>query len=1298
MPAIRIRRAIFLTGRLSIACLPPLLWPTLAGALSNRALVSPKGAVANDELGTAVASAGDVNGDGYDDVIAGAPKNDSGGQDAGRAYILLGGPVGVSGSLQLPLVDDVPDFTFTGEVAFDQFGGSVASAGDVNGDGYEDVIVGASMNDAGGVATDNRGRAYVFFMGPGADTTADLILTGQASDDRFGTVVAGAGDLNGDGYDDVIVGAPNNDAGGAPADNRGRAYVFLGGPGPDAAADLTLTGLAAGDNFGVAAASAGDVNGDGYDDVVVGAEMNDAAAGNAGAAYLFYGGPSGAGFNAVADLTLTGTAIDDHFGHTVAGAGDVNGDGYDDLVIGAPDNDTGFAGAGQAYLYLGGANADASADLTFTGAFTNDGLGVSVASAGDVNGDGFADVILGIWGGDPNGGNSGEVAVMLGGTTANAVVDLTLGGATAADLYGFAVASAGDFDGDGYDDVIAGAYGNDAGGSNAGRAYVTGVFPYRVLSPDGGETWVAGRPASVRWLGHDVADVALSTDGGATWSTLLAGVGGLDANQHSITAPGVPTDAAKLRISMSGQAVKHSTSDSSDRPFRIVRPADPPPAAARLQVAPAGAVAGDNLGWSVASAGDINGDGFADVATGAINGDAGVVDGGEVRVYFGGPAADAMADLILAGTQAGELFGNAIAAAGDVNGDGYGDLIVGARGYDAGSADIGRAYVFLGGAVPNAVADLVLTGAGAGDWFGSAVAGVGDVNRDGYDDFLVGADQTGAAAGAGRAYLYFGGPALPATAALTLTGGAPGDRFGRTVAGLGDIDGDGFDDVLVGAPYRDTGSNDAGAVYVYLGGATPNAVADLILTGDAPAARLGFAAAAAGDVDGDGFPDLIAGAPGDFFTPQIGRALVFQGGPAMDAVPDRVLVGVAAGDLFGNAVASAGDVNGDGFADLVVGAYKNGSGASEGGQAYLYHGGPGADALADHVFTGTGAGESLGWAVAGAGDVNADGFDDVIVGATYFDLPSRADAGRAVLYDLNRYHLLAPAGGVTWNVGASVSAAWSGAEPADLWLSLDGGRTYDMLRADVGGATSNAIQLLVPHAPTRFALLRLTPSDQAVSGKDETGSFFTIQASVALLGFTARPQSEGGSGVVLSWSTDPPAGPQGLKGYRLFRIQKAGAAVGTDGSAAVTLGRTRVGPELIVDSQYTDAQPQPASKYELFAVNGLDEELLVGEASLLPMRALSAWPLPMSPSRGELHVSFAATGGLGGGAGEVEVALFDVRGRRVRTVASGGFGAGYHAVTWDGRDAHGQTLAAGVYFLRATSGGRHTQMKLVVMP
>lgn len=419
---------------------------TSAEGTSIQTLLAPTGEQPGDYFGQSVSSAGDVNGDGYGDVMVGAHFNDVGGMDAGRAYVYYGGPG----------ADAVADLTLTGSAASDYFGQSVSTAEDVNGDGYGDLIIGAWGSDVGGT---DAGGAYVFYGGPGADAVADLVLTGTAAGDRFGISVSAAGDMNGDGFGDVIVGANGNGA--------GQAYVYYGGPGADAVPDLTLLGAAVGDVFGTSVASAGDVDGDGFGDVIIGALRNSSGGVNAGQAYVYYGGPVA---DAVADLVLTGAAVGDYFGTSVSSAGDSNGDGYGDVIVGAHLNDVGGTDAGRAYVYYGGAGADAVADLTLTGDAAGDFLGAAVSSAGDVNRDGYSDVVVGAHRNGVGGVDAGRAYVYYGGPGADTVPDLTLTGAATNDDLGVSVASAGDLNGDGFGDVIVGACGRDAG-----RACVVGV-------------------------------------------------------------------------------------------------------------------------------------------------------------------------------------------------------------------------------------------------------------------------------------------------------------------------------------------------------------------------------------------------------------------------------------------------------------------------------------------------------------------------------------------------------------------------------------------------------------------------------------------------------------------------------------------------------------------------------------------------------------------------------------------------------------------------------------------------------
>ena len=422
-----------------------VLAQSLAAQSSPTLLVSMTGEGAQHRFGHGVASAGDVNGDGHPDVIVGAYGYNV---RTGRAYVYHGGPT----------IDATPELTLTGESVLDEFGWAVASAGDVNGDGYADVIVGADWNDAG---DDDAGRAYIYHGGPDMDGVADVTLTGEADGDWFGSAVSSAGDVDDDGYADVIVGAIY-----AGEESEGCAYVYHGGPAMDATADLILAGQASDDTFGEAVASAGDVNGDGYPDLIVGASGNDS-----GAAFVYHGGP---GMDATADLILAGETQNDAFGWAVAGAGDVNDDGYADVIVGA--TSAGGDGAGQVYIFFGGTAMDAVADLTLAGEATDDRFGWSVSAAGDVDGDGYADLIVGA----PSAGaeGAGRAYLYLGGAAMDNLADAVIDGEAADDLFGESVASAGDVDGDGHDDVLTGAGGQDAGASNAGKAYV-----YSLIAP-----------------------------------------------------------------------------------------------------------------------------------------------------------------------------------------------------------------------------------------------------------------------------------------------------------------------------------------------------------------------------------------------------------------------------------------------------------------------------------------------------------------------------------------------------------------------------------------------------------------------------------------------------------------------------------------------------------------------------------------------------------------------------------------------------------------------------------------------
>jgi len=398
-------------------------------------------------LGGSVSNAGDVNDDGYDDVIVGAWGNSSSGYGTGRASIYLGGPS----------MDSVADLNIFGTGFYDYLGISVSGAGDVNNDSYDDVIVGAFEAYDGGT-----GYACIYFGGPSMDGTPDVTLYGESGYDNFSISVSAAGDVNGDGYDDVMVGADGNDAGG---DEAGRAYIYFGGSSMNNAADVVLSGARAHDHFGMSVSTAGDLNGDSYDDVIVGAPCNFLGASDMGSAFIYFGGSS---MDSTADLNLSGTAKYDQFGVSVSDAGDVNNDGYDDAIVGA--DEYYLPGPGHAYLYLGGPAMDNASDVTFAGPAVWDIYGISVSSAGDVNNDGYDDMIVGA--DESNQIGLGRAFLYIGGPAMFNISDSNLTGAALYDLFGHSVSSAGDVNNDGCDEVIVGAYGNDAGINWGGRAFV----------------------------------------------------------------------------------------------------------------------------------------------------------------------------------------------------------------------------------------------------------------------------------------------------------------------------------------------------------------------------------------------------------------------------------------------------------------------------------------------------------------------------------------------------------------------------------------------------------------------------------------------------------------------------------------------------------------------------------------------------------------------------------------------------------------------------------------------------------
>ena len=452
--------------------------------------------------GSDVALVPDMNGDGYDELAIGASSPN-------RVYVILGGPDGWGLNGQLSTAPNV--ITYTGDNAGDFAGIGVAGVGDVNGDGFGDLLVGAPGND---LVNNNAGAIYVVFGSANLASTnlgAFPIMIGEAANDEAGRYVSAAGDVNGDGLQDMLVGVP------AANSNTGAVYLILGQVNLGNASlgsKIKYSGQASSDRAGGSLDAAGDVNGDGYADFIVGASGNDTGASNGGAAYLVLGNSTPASGALASHIQYTSSISGHLLGQSVAGGGDFNGDGYADFFLSSP------AGATPGLTLILGSAAPTSGSVAggifYAGVHGENVVGVYkyLAAVGDLNGDGYADFMVGS---STEMSNTGAAYVLYGTPNPTSTTLTTLprwGGAAASDLFGSSVDGRGDANGDGRADLLINTLSNDEGGNNAGGAYLflgEEVASYRQRQKTAGSGNVPPVLFGVQGVAIDFTSNALAT-------------------------------------------------------------------------------------------------------------------------------------------------------------------------------------------------------------------------------------------------------------------------------------------------------------------------------------------------------------------------------------------------------------------------------------------------------------------------------------------------------------------------------------------------------------------------------------------------------------------------------------------------------------------------------------------------------------------------------------------------------------------------------------------------------------------
>ena len=899
----------------------------------------------------------------------------------------------------------------------DNLGHSVAGVGDLDGDGVPDIAVGSRLDDdgAGGAGAvyvlllnangTVKSEQKISNTAGGFSGTLD-------ADDRFGSYVEGIGDLDGDGVNDIAVGVPRDDDGGT---NRGAVWILFLNTDGTVKADQKLSDTAGGktpvldDHHGFSTATAiGDLDGNGTTELAVGA--NGELSGT-GAVWILFLLPDGTAHD-VKKISPTsggfGGSLDpgEYWGSSVEGLGDVNGDGVPDLAVGAHHDGDGGTSRGSVWILFldedGTVKSEQKISDTqggFTGVLDDtDTFGYELARVGDLDGDGVVDLAVGARGDDDGGTNRGAVWILFLNTNGTVkghqkisdTAGTFLGVLDDSDLFGQGLGAIGDVDGDGIADLGAGAFGDDDGGTSRGATWILNLDGATIVCGDSvldsGEECDDGNTSDfdgctatcenedrLRIYGRATTAGLLSAEIDGVSVNVAVSSGDTASTQAGLLATAINTNPTLMALGTAGQApadVVYSngrfasgTSTAEDlvpsvRPGAVLDEQ-------KISASAGGFVGtlgnGDSFGYAVAGIGNLDGDGIPDLAVGAPFDDDGGSNRGAVWILFlnadGTEKTFAKISASFGGFTGNladdDHFGYALAALGDLDGDGHDEFAVGAPDEDDGGPSAGALWIVFPDQFGAVKAQQKISGGASGgftgtldavDNFGISLASLGDLDGDGVGDLAVGAhfdDDGGPDRGAvWILFLNSTGTVKSHQKISDTTGGFGGGlanfgSFGRSVAALGDVDGDGIVDLAVGAP--EDGTDARGAVWILFLD-TDGTVQGQQKISDTeggfdgligPSDWFGFSLAAVGDVDANGVPDLAVGAPSDDDqSVQAGSTwmlLLESDGTVsshqkLGALMGGVFGPLSADDWFGSSATALGDLDGDGRNDIAVGA------------------------------------------------------------------------------------------------------------------------------------------------------------------------------------------------------------------------------------------------------------------------------------------------------------------------------------------------------------------------------------------